>query len=189
MSAVLDRIGHVDRDYEHIPKLVRPRPSLALDDAMLKWYDVAPAASLVPLPPSLDSLPFPGEALGCAMNVFRRADIRAGQNVAVVGVGFLGALLVQMAARAGARVAAVSRRPVALEMARAFGAEDTLPLEPGVGTRLRERTGGRGYERVIEAVGHQTALDLASELAAERGRLVIAGYLAGTDGQEPLPLT
>src|SRR5205823_441643 len=45
---VLDRIGHVDRDYEHIPKLVRPRPSLALDDAMLKWYDVAPAAMPVP---------------------------------------------------------------------------------------------------------------------------------------------
>ncbi len=43
MSAVLDRIGQVGRDYEHVPKLVRPRPSLALDDAMLKWYDVASA--------------------------------------------------------------------------------------------------------------------------------------------------
>jgi threonine dehydrogenase-like Zn-dependent dehydrogenase len=35
---------------------------------------------------------------------------------------------------------------------------------------------GRGYDRVIEAVGVQSSLDLASAVAAEYGRLVIAGY-------------
>jgi threonine dehydrogenase-like Zn-dependent dehydrogenase len=41
---------------------------------------------------------------------------------------------------------------------------------------VKELTGGRWCERVIEAVGLQWPLDLAGELTAERGRLVIAGY-------------
>ena len=39
-----------------------------------------------------------------------------------------------------------------------------------------ELTGGEGCERVIEATGAQPSLDLATELARERGRLVIAGH-------------
>ena len=52
---------------------------------------------LVSLPPELDGRPFPGEAVGCAMNVFARSGIRTGDEVAVVGAGFLGLLLVQLA--------------------------------------------------------------------------------------------
>jgi NADPH2:quinone reductase len=65
---------------------------------------------VVPLPSELDGHPFPGEPLGCAMNIFKRAEIRAGQTVAIIGIGFLGALLTQLAAQAGARVIAISRR-------------------------------------------------------------------------------
>ena len=36
-------------DYRHIEKLVRPEPSLALGDTVLKWYDVAPDDAPVPL--------------------------------------------------------------------------------------------------------------------------------------------
>ena len=67
-------------------------------------YDVADASQVVPLPPELDGAPFPGEALGCAMNVFRRSEIQPGQTVAIVGIGFMGALLTNLASRAGARV-------------------------------------------------------------------------------------
>jgi threonine dehydrogenase-like Zn-dependent dehydrogenase len=41
---------------------------------------------------------------------------------------------------------------------------------------VRWLTKGRGCERVIEAVGRQDTLDLASALVAERGVLVVAGY-------------
>lgn len=47
MSA-LDQIGEVRPDYRHISKLIRPAPSLTLEDAVLKWYDIAPAAAPVP---------------------------------------------------------------------------------------------------------------------------------------------
>jgi threonine dehydrogenase-like Zn-dependent dehydrogenase len=141
-------------------------------------YDVAPASSVVELPPALEGRPFPGEALGCAVNAFRRCGVEAGQTVAIVGIGFLGALLTRMASRAGARVIAISRRPFSLEVARAFGAVETIPLTDRwrVVERVRSLTGGGGCERVIEAVGLQEPLDLAGELTQEHGRLIIAGY-------------
>ena len=111
-------------------------------------YDVARAELCVPLPPQLDGAPAPLEPVGCAVNVLRRAHVRARQRVAVVGIGFLGTLVAMLAERAGADVVRV-RRGDAREEA---------------------------FECVIECAGTQSALDSASALVAERGRLVVAGY-------------
>jgi threonine dehydrogenase-like Zn-dependent dehydrogenase len=120
----------------------------------------------------------PGEPLGCAINIFRRSGIESGQTVAIVGIGFLGALLTQLAAHAGARVIAISRRPFSLEIARAAGAHETVVMDDHwrVLEEVKRLTDGRWCERVIEAVGLQWPLDLAGEITGERGRLVIAGY-------------
>jgi threonine dehydrogenase-like Zn-dependent dehydrogenase len=123
-----------------------------------------PREHLVPLPDELGDAPFPGEALGCAMNVLSRADVHPGQTVGIVGVGFLGALLVQLCAGAGARVLAFSRRPFSLERARAFGAETPSAPEDA------------SCDVVIECAGVQETLDVASHLCRVRGRLVIAGF-------------
>jgi hypothetical protein len=40
--SVLEKLGVVHPDYEHISKRVHPGPSIALADAVLKWYDLAP---------------------------------------------------------------------------------------------------------------------------------------------------
>jgi threonine dehydrogenase-like Zn-dependent dehydrogenase len=141
-------------------------------------YDVAAADAVVKLPAALAGQPFPGEPLGCAMNIFRRSDIRAGQNVAIVGIGFLGAILTRLATDAGARVIAISRRPFSLDVARRFGAAETIPMDDhwAIVERVKALTGGALCERVIEAVGKQWPLDLAGELAGEGGRLIVAGY-------------
>jgi len=141
-------------------------------------YDVVAQDALVPLPPALDADPFPGEPLGCAMNIFRRSDVREGQTIAVVGVGFLGALLCRLASQAGARVIALARRPFAQRVAREFGAQVVIPTaDRGRAIEhVRDLTAGRLCERVIECAGAQPTLDLAGELTAERGRLVIAGF-------------
>src|SRR4051812_9626998 len=60
-------------------------------------YDIAAADAVVPLPASLQNADVPGEPLGCAMNIFARAAIEPGQTVAIVGIGFLGALLTRLA--------------------------------------------------------------------------------------------
>jgi threonine dehydrogenase-like Zn-dependent dehydrogenase len=141
-------------------------------------YDLAAADAVVPLPEALAGAAVPGEPLGCACNIFERSAIEAGQTVAIVGIGFLGALLTQLASHAGARVIALSRRPFALKLARACGAAHTIALDDHhtILEQVKKLTEGRWCERVIEATGLQWPLDLAGEMTAERGRLVIAGY-------------
>ena len=141
-------------------------------------FDVADAASVVSLPEVLGDQPFPGEPLGCAMNIFRRSQIEPGQTVAILGIGFLGALLTRLASNAGARVIAISRRPFSLAIARSMGAAETLPMDDHerVINQVRELTDGVFCDRVIEAVGKQWPLDLAGEITRERGRMMIAGY-------------
>ncbi|MFZ0387606.1 MAG: zinc-binding dehydrogenase [Solirubrobacteraceae bacterium] len=139
-------------------------------------HDVFNAAELVVLPEALADQPFPGEALGCAINVFRRSQISDGQVVAVVGIGFLGALVTQLAVHAGARVIAVSRRPYALRVAQAMGASDGVALDGPVSERVAQLTGGRLCDVVVEAAGTQATLDAAGPLTRIRGRLVIAGF-------------
>jgi 2-desacetyl-2-hydroxyethyl bacteriochlorophyllide A dehydrogenase len=141
-------------------------------------YDFARASEVVRLPTELDDRPFPAEPLGCAVNIFKRAVIQPGQNVAIVGIGFLGTLVTQLAANAGARVLALSRRPSSLNLAKESGAAETIKLDDKQSAveRVMQVTEGRGCECVIEAAGTQQSLDLASELTSERGRLVIAGY-------------
>jgi threonine dehydrogenase-like Zn-dependent dehydrogenase len=141
-------------------------------------YDIAEASAVVKLPEVLAGKPFPGEPLGCAFNIFRRADIHAGQTVAIVGIGFLGAILTRLATDAGARVIAISRRPFSLDLARRFGAAETIAMDDHwqIIERVKDLTGGTFCDRVIEAVGKQWPLDLAGELVREGGKLIVAGY-------------
>ncbi|ORE93799.1 threonine dehydrogenase [Aurantimonas sp. 22II-16-19i] len=141
-------------------------------------YDVGPAETVVKLPDALADTPFPGEPLGCAMNIFRRSGIKPGETVAIIGIGFLGAILTRLASQAGARVIAISRRPYSLKVAAQMGAAETIPMEDHwqIIEQVRELTGGNFCDRVIEAVGKQWPLDLAAELTRERGTLIVAGY-------------
>jgi threonine dehydrogenase-like Zn-dependent dehydrogenase len=101
-----------------------------------------------------------------------------GDSVAIIGIGFLGALLTTLAVNAGARVIAITRRPFALDIARAAGAEHTLVMDDHwrLLAEVKQLTGDQGCDVVIEAVGQQWPLDLAAELTRIRGRLVVAGY-------------
>jgi threonine dehydrogenase-like Zn-dependent dehydrogenase len=110
--------------------------------------DVMREDELVEIPDGLADVPFPGEALGCAVNVVRRAEVRPELDVAVVGMGFLGTAVARIAEVLGARVTPVRR--------------DDEP--------------SGAFECVIEAAGTQAALDTASRLVATGGRLVVAGY-------------
>jgi threonine dehydrogenase-like Zn-dependent dehydrogenase len=141
-------------------------------------YDLASVGALVKLPTALAGKPFPGEPLGCAFNIFRRSDIQAGQTVAIVGIGFLGAVLTRLATEAGARVIAISRRQSSLDLARHYGAAETIVMDDHwrILEDVKRLTDGRGCDRVIECVGKQWPLDLAGEIVREGGRLVIAGY-------------
>lgn len=170
--------GRVDAVGEGVTALTPGQRVTGLAYRGYAEFDLAKASDLISLPDALKGLSFPGEAFGCAMNIFRRSEIEAGQTVAIVGIGFLGAILTRLASRKGARVIAISRRPFSLEIARKMGAGEVLPMDDHhrIIAQVSQLTSGKFCDRVIEAVGKQWPLDLGGELTRERGRLIIAGY-------------
>jgi threonine dehydrogenase-like Zn-dependent dehydrogenase len=141
-------------------------------------YDLAHKRAVLKLPHQLDGSPFPAEPLGCAMNVFNRSQIKKGDTVAVVGIGFLGAIVLRLAVTAGARVIAITRRRNGLAIAERYGAAACVPMEDHwkIVEEVKRLTDGRLCDIVVEAAGKQWPLDLSAEITAERGRLIIAGY-------------
>ncbi len=189
--------GTIDAVGPGVEGLAEGDPVATLSQHAYAAYDLAEASQVVKLPPNLAGTPFPGEPLGCAANIFRRADIRLGHTVAVLGIGFLGATLVRLAKAAGARVIAVSRRPFSLDVAARMGAGQTIAWGDekwDVINAIASLTGGVGgygevsgwCDRVIECTGKQDALDLIPEIAAVRGRVALAGF--HQDGSRTLDL-
>ncbi len=143
-------------------------------------YLTVPAKDLVPLPPEVDPV------LGCVIAdalttpyhaVVNRAQVRAGENVVVIGCGGVGINVVQFAAAAGARVAAVDLSEPKLEMARRLGAVETInPSQtPDVGKEIRRRWGD-GAEAVFEVVGSPATIALGFSALRRGGRLCLVGY-------------
>ena len=122
-------------------------------------------------------MPFPGEPLGCLMNIFRRADIRKGQTVAIIGLGFLGLGLIKLCKEKGANVLALSRRDSSLQHA-AKDADLCIKMDDHyqIIQKVQGHTGGKGCERIIECTGKQWPLDLATDIIGDYGKLIIAGY-------------
>jgi NADPH:quinone reductase len=166
----VDEAGSAVRDFKQGDRVA------ILSNNAYAEYDVCDSASAVKLPEALDGEPFPGEPLGCAMNIFHRSNIDKDYTVAIVGIGFLGALLTQLAGAAGARVIALSRRDYALRLAKNVGAHHTVTLDDDSIQGVQRLTKRRLCDVVIECTGKQRPLDIAAEITRERGRMVIAGY-------------
>jgi threonine dehydrogenase-like Zn-dependent dehydrogenase len=110
------------------------------------------------------------------------AAINLGDHVAVIGLGAIGLLLVQMVRLAGAaRVTAVdpvaSRRELALELG-AHAAVDPTTAQDGAGAAIK-RAGGRGLDVAIETSGAAAGLHDAIAAAGLGGRVVTVGFYQG----------
>lgn len=169
---IVDAVGEEVRDVEVGDRVT------ALSYHAYATHDIAPVENVVKLPAFFDGKPFPGEPLGCAMNIFNRSDIHKGQTVAIVGIGFLGSLLIQLAKSAGAKVIAVSRRDFSLETAKKAGADEIIKMDDHnrIISEVKELTEGNFCERVIECTGKEWPLNLSIELTGERGKLIVAGF-------------
>lgn len=140
-------------------------------------YDLARADAVVPLPAALAGRAVLGEPVACAVNVVGRAGVGPGDTVVVLGVGFLGALVLALIRSARpAHVIAVSRRSTSRAVAERMGADEAVSYDDDVVDRVARVTDGRMADIAIEATGQQQPLDLAADLVRVRGRLVIAGY-------------
>lgn len=128
-----------------------------------------------------DGLPFEAaaltEPLACAVHGVEETGVRPGETIVVLGAGPLGLLLVRCAARAGARVLVLGRREDRLQAAEQMGAAARLDVAgcPDPAAWVRERTGGYGADRVIEAVGQPAAWETALTLVRKGGVVNLFG--------------
>ncbi|GAA4910854.1 2-desacetyl-2-hydroxyethyl bacteriochlorophyllide A dehydrogenase [Actinomycetospora succinea] len=161
-------------------------------DGGLGEYVVVPARNLCRLPGSVpfevgavvtDAVATPFHAL---VDVGR---VRAGESVAVIGVGGLGLHAVQIARLLGAfPVIAVDPRPTQRDRALEQGAD--VALDPGSGTVLDDvhaATGGRGVDVAAEFVGRRESIAQAVDVLRIGGRTVVAGL--GADPITVVPPT
>jgi len=122
-----------------------------------------------------------------ALNAVLDADIHVGEVVAVFGQGVPGLIASQLARLNGGTVVAVDRIPRRLELARALGA--TTVIDAGTtsaASAVKDVTGGRGADVVIELTGSAGALHEAIRSAAYASRVVVAGF--SQDGANALRL-
>lgn len=142
---------------------------------------VADQRSVFPLPERLSFT----AAAGVPMNYLtvhfaltRRGRLAAGETVLVHGAaGGVGTAATQLARALGAHVIAVVSSDAKAEIAKNAGAHETVPSD-GFRDAVRERTGGRGVDIVVDPVGGDRFTDSLRSLATE-GRMLVVGFTAG----------
>jgi 2-desacetyl-2-hydroxyethyl bacteriochlorophyllide A dehydrogenase len=141
-------------------------------------YIVMPARSVFRLP---DEIPFEqGAILMCssatALHALQKARLRAGESVAVFGIGGLGLSAIQLAKLLGAgRVLAVDIQPRKLALAERFGAVPVNAAQSDPVAEIGRMTGGRGVDLALELIGLPLTMRQAVQSLAIQGRAALAG--------------
>ena len=123
------------------------------------------------------------EPLSCVVHGIEIAGISPGDNVALLGVGPIGLLHLQLARLRGAASVAVSDlNPKRLRTAQKLGADETIdPSEEDPVQRVKELFDGRGADVAIEAVGRPETWQQAVKMTRKGGRtLLFGGCPSGT---------
>jgi len=118
------------------------------------------------------------EPLACVLRGLHESDVQPGDTVAVMGLGPIGLMFVRSAKWAcGARVIAIARRLEQVDRAVMLGADEGVLMgdKTAVISEVRERTGLRGADVVIEAIGHPDAWELAIQLVRKGGTVNFFG--------------
>lgn len=137
-----------------------------------------------------DDVTFDGAAfvtLGAiALQGVRQAEPRLGELVAVIGLGLLGQLTVQLLAASGCRVLASDPDPSRRELAKELGAEAIAGPDELPGT-ARAFSRFRGVDAVIitASTGSNQPVETAGEIARHKGRVVVVGAVGMTLPREP----
>ncbi len=120
------------------------------------------------------------EAVSVALHAVRVSEMKGGETALVIGAGMIGLLTLQAAKAAGASqvlIADIDRSR--LERAEKLGADATLLLS---GTELVEeilrRTGGRGVDLVLEAVGRDETIAASIASVRKGGTVTLIGNIS-----------
>jgi alcohol dehydrogenase len=147
------------------------------DGGLRKLFTV-PARKLHPSPrlaPAQNALV---ETLAIGCHAIDRGAPTAAETVLVIGAGPIGLSAIEFARLSGARVVVMDMAPSRLDFVRdRLGIADVLRATgtPADAEALRELTGGRMAEVVVDATGSHQSMASALELCSFGGRLVYVG--------------
>lgn len=128
-----------------------------------------------------------GEPVACAVNAVELADVRLGDDVVVIGAGFMGNLVQQLVALRGPRqIIVADTRADALERAAALGATRTVDVSREQLRDVVEDITDGGADVSFEVTGAQTALMALGEVTRMSGTVAIVGYHQGGCREIPL---
>ncbi len=159
-------------------------------DGTLREEMVIEAESAVAVPEHLTdvqaaSLPCAGVTAWSALVTL--GALKAGDDVLLLGTGGVSIMALQLAKALGARVIVTSSSDEKLARAKELGADEVVNYreDPNWGKTVRDRTGGRGVDHVVEVGGVGT---LAQSLRAVRvnGTVSLIGVLAGNQADTSL---
>jgi len=173
----------------------RGEPTLCVDYSVIGEHErgvhaeqaVVPADNVVPVPGDVDWKTAAAAPLvfGTAWRMLiERGDLAAGETVLVLGAsGGVGHAAVQIAAHAGTEVFATAGTAEKREHAAALGADHTVDYtDEDFADRVRDLTGNRGVDIVVDHVGAATWRDSLRSLA-RGGRLLTCGATTGGSPQ------
>ena len=118
------------------------------------------------------------EPLACVVRGMEEVPVAAGETVVVLGAGPIGLMFVRLCKLAGARVLAAGRRIERLRLAERLGADEVYNVAEidDIVSTLKSRTeGGRGPDKVIEAVGLPHAWETAVAIARKAATVSLFG--------------
>ena len=121
-----------------------------------------------------------------ALQGVRQADPKLGDIVAVIGLGLVGQLTVQLLRANGCRVLAADPDAEKQALARELGAEQAVAPE-ALAAAARSATEGHGVDAVLIAASTKESgpVELAGEIARKKGRVVVVGAVGMTLPREP----
>ena len=149
-------------------------------------YVAAPARNAIPLP---EEIPFEeGATLMCAsataLHALHKGRVKAGETVAVFGVGGLGMSAIQLAKASGAsEVYAVDIQRDKLELASEYGAIPVDASRVDAVEEIRKLTGNKGVNVALEMIGLRQTMEQAIDSVGYLGRAVMVGL-----NQQPISI-
>jgi len=127
------------------------------------------------------------EPLACVLRGVDESNIKAGDNVVIIGLGPIGLMFVRVAALKGARVIAIGRRPMQLDRAASLGAQVLLTADDDLNivTAVRDVTKDHGADIAIEAVGSPQTWQAAVQMVRRGGTV---NFFGGCPSDTTVPI-
>lgn len=141
--------------------------------AMQQYWNV-PAFTLHKLSSETDlKLAALVEPLAVACHDVRLSGLQSHETAVVLGGGPIGMLVAMVAKNTGANVIISEVNPVRIKLAKALGFDAVSPIDTDLVAYVKEQTEGRLADVVFEVAGVQPTVDIMTEVAGIRGRIVM----------------